>query len=66
MSHSSLVAVTRDVVIVVLSQGDPYHASLAHELQNSIQQQAHKAHQVGICIRHEPTSRISTVTIPLM
>jgi hypothetical protein len=49
MSRSSFVTVTHDVVIVVLSQGDPYHASLAQKLRSSIQQQAHEADQVGAC-----------------
>jgi hypothetical protein len=62
MSHSSFVTVTRDVVIVVLSQEDLYHASLAQKLQNSIQQQAHEADQVGVCIRHMPGPVTNTLT----
>ncbi|KAJ4439586.1 hypothetical protein ANN_07713, partial [Periplaneta americana] len=40
------VAVPRDMVIVVLSQGDSYHSSLAQELRNDIQEQALQASQV--------------------
>ena len=51
MSCISFVAVARDLVIVVLSQEDPYHASLAQQLRSNIQKQAQIADQVGTCIR---------------
>lgn len=50
MSCISFVAVARDLVIVVLSQEDPYHASLAQQLRSNIQKQAQIADQVGTCI----------------
>ena len=52
MSCISFVAVARDLVIVVLSQEDPYHASLAQQLRSSIQKQAQIADQVGTGIRN--------------
>jgi hypothetical protein len=58
--------VAHDVVIVVLSQEDPYHASLAQKLQSSIQQQAQNADQVGTHIGHVPSSVVNTLTIHLM
>jgi hypothetical protein len=54
MNSSSFVAVARDIVIVVLSQGDSYHASLAQQLRSSIQEQAHDADQVGTWSRESP------------
>jgi hypothetical protein len=66
MSCSSFVTVTHDVVIVVLSQGDLYHASLAEKLRSSIQQQAREADQVGACIRRMPGPVANTLTIPLV
>ena len=50
MSCISFVAVARDLVIVVLSQDDLYHASLAQQLRSNIQKQAQIADQVGTCI----------------
>ncbi|XP_069703143.1 beta-1,3-glucosyltransferase isoform X2 [Periplaneta americana] len=43
---STQALVPRDMVIVVLSQGDSYHSSLAQELRNDIQEQALQASQV--------------------
>jgi hypothetical protein len=47
MISNLFVAVARDIVIVVLSQGDSYHASFAQQLKRSIQDQARDADQVG-------------------
>jgi hypothetical protein len=61
MKRSSSVTVTRDVVIVVLSQEDLYHASLAQKLRSSIQQQAHEADQVGTSNSHVPSPFVQAV-----
>jgi hypothetical protein len=59
ISCFSFVAVARDVVIVVLSQEDQYHASLAQQLRSTIQQQAEIADQVGVCIRSVPENQFT-------